>query len=94
MDSPTLTQYIALIVLYRNGPQGSAIFHCVAVNNVAHSLTHGAEPFLRSNQLCSYSRNSHHFMESEGSLRCPQQPSTGPYSEPDESNPYHLILPL
>jgi hypothetical protein len=32
-----------------------------------HSLTHGAEPFLRSRQLCSYSRTSQHFMEPGGS---------------------------
>jgi hypothetical protein len=42
-----------------------------------HSLTHGAEPFLRSCQLCSYSRTSQHFMEPEGSLLCSQEPSTG-----------------
>jgi hypothetical protein len=29
------------------------------------SLTHGAEPFLRSCQLCSYSRTSQHFMKPE-----------------------------
>jgi hypothetical protein len=34
------------------------------------TLTHGAEPFLRSRQLCSYSRTSQHFMETEGSLPC------------------------
>jgi len=27
-------------------------------------------------------------MEPEGSLRCSQQPATGPYSEPDESSPH------
>ncbi|PNF14089.1 hypothetical protein B7P43_G01064, partial [Cryptotermes secundus] len=37
-------------------------------------LTHGAEPFLRSRQLCSYSRISQHFMEPECSLPCSQQP--------------------
>jgi hypothetical protein len=26
-------------------------------------ITHGAEPFSRSRQLCSYSRTSQHFME-------------------------------
>jgi hypothetical protein len=34
------------------------------------SLTHGAEPFLRSCQLCSYSRTCQHFIEPEGSLPC------------------------
>jgi hypothetical protein len=33
-------------------------------------LTYGAEPFLRSRQLCSYS--TEHFMEPEGSLPCSQ----------------------
>jgi hypothetical protein len=50
---------------------------------LALSLTHGAEPFLRSRQLCSYSRTSQCFMETEGSLPRSQEPSTGPYPEPD-----------
>jgi hypothetical protein len=33
-------------------------------------------------------------MELEGSLPCPQEPSTGPYLEPDESSPYPLNLLL
>jgi hypothetical protein len=33
-------------------------------------------------------------MEAEGSLPCSQEPSTGPYPEPDQSSPYHLILAL
>jgi hypothetical protein len=37
---------------------------------LSHSLTHGAEPFLRSCQLCSHSRNSQHFMEPKSSLSC------------------------
>jgi hypothetical protein len=31
-------------------------------------------------------------MKSEGSLLCSQEPSTGPYPEPDHSSPYHPIL--
>jgi hypothetical protein len=31
-------------------------------------------------------------MEPEGSLPCPQEPSTDPYSESEQSNPYHPIL--
>jgi hypothetical protein len=32
----------------------------VSSGMVDHSLTHGAEPFLRSCQLCSHSRTSQH----------------------------------
>jgi hypothetical protein len=31
-------------------------------------------------------------MEPESSLPCSQEPSIGPYPEPDESSPYHPIL--
>jgi hypothetical protein len=57
------------------------------------SLTRGAEPFLRSCQLCNYSRTYQNFMEPEVLLPCSQDPSTGPY-QPDQSNPYHPILSL
>jgi hypothetical protein len=33
-------------------------------------------------------------MEAEGSFPSPQEPSTGPYPEPDESSPHHPILSL
>jgi hypothetical protein len=36
-------------------------------SKIHHSLTQGAEPFLRSCQLCSCSRTSQHLMEPEGS---------------------------
>jgi hypothetical protein len=54
-------------------------------------LIYGAEPFLRSCQLCSPSGNTQHFMEPEGSIPCSQEPSTGPYPEPYQSNPLHSI---
>jgi hypothetical protein len=52
--------------------------HCYRLNEDPHSVnpaisylrTHGAEPFLRSRQFCSYSRISQHFMEPEDSLPC------------------------
>jgi hypothetical protein len=31
-------------------------------------------------------------MEPEGSLPCSQEPSTGPYSEPEQSNPLNYKL--
>jgi hypothetical protein len=31
-------------------------------------------------------------MEPEGSLQCSQEPSTGPYPDPDESSTYDPIL--
>jgi hypothetical protein len=55
-----------------------------------NSLTHGAEPFLRSRQLCSHSRTSHNFMDPEGSLPCSQGPSTGPIVS--QINPIYTIL--
>jgi hypothetical protein len=56
-------------------------------------LTHGAEPFLRSRQLCSHSRTYQHFMVPEGSLPCSQEPYNGPHPELYQSNPHHPILP-
>jgi hypothetical protein len=53
-------------------------------------LTHGAEPFFKSRQLCSHSRTSQPFMEPEGSTPRSHEPSTGPYPEPYQSNPHHL----
>jgi hypothetical protein len=57
-------------------------------------LTYGAEPFLRSCQLCNHSGISQNFMEPESSSPYSQEPSTGPYPEPHRSSPYHPILSL
>jgi hypothetical protein len=57
----------------------------------AYLLIYGAEPVLRSRQLCSPSGTPQHFMEPEGSIQCSQEPSTGPYPEPYQSTPFHPI---
>jgi hypothetical protein len=41
-----------------------------------------------------YSEKTKHVMEPEVSIPCSQEPSTGPYPEPYQSNPLHPILSL
>jgi hypothetical protein len=63
------------------------LIHIIKFEHNSTYLTYGADPFLRSCQLCSHSRTSQHFMEPEGSLWCSQELSTAPYPEPDRSSP-------
>jgi hypothetical protein len=85
---------------WRNSIRMSSAFKLMSLHtlctleHISYLLIHGAEPFLRSRQLCSHSRSSQHFMEPEGSIPCSQEPSTGPYPEPYQSNPLHPILVL
>jgi hypothetical protein len=51
---------------------------CFWTRILTYLLIYGAEAFLRSCQLCSPSGTHQHFMEPEGSIPCPQEPSTGP----------------
>jgi hypothetical protein len=92
----TLISFLAKVVRLSKFYQGADLFQypssdrveeSAATNSLTpqqltHSLTHGAEPFLRSCQLCSHSRTSQRFMEPEDSLPRSQEPSTGPYPEP------------
>jgi hypothetical protein len=83
-----------LSVLRTHAIAGQLITEKVRNINYIYLLTYGAQPFLRSYQLCSHSRTYQHVMEPEGSLPCSQEPSTGHYPRPDRSSPYHPILSL
>ena len=50
------------------------------------SCSREANCFLASQELSS------HFVEPKGSLLCSQEPTTCPYSEPDESNPIPILF--
>jgi hypothetical protein len=82
-------KFICTLLLHKLTYSSRPIHYTATI--LTYLLTYGAEPSLRSCQLCSHSRTSQHFMEPEGSLPCSQNPSTGPYSEPDRSNPSHFI---
>jgi hypothetical protein len=56
-------------------------------------LTHSLKELSPSWQTTKCAA-SQHFIEPEGLLPCSQEPSTGPYPEPDQSNPHHPILIL
>jgi hypothetical protein len=58
------------------------------IHYTSYDWLHGAEPFLRSCQFCSYSRISLNFVEPEGLLPRSQEPSTCSYPETDRSGPY------
>jgi hypothetical protein len=61
------------------------------LSNLLNDEFHVAETLLRRRQSLNYPRISQNFMESEGSLPCSQNPSTGPYPEADHSSAYHPI---
>jgi hypothetical protein len=54
-------------------------------------LTVWSTVLLEKLPFLSYSRYHLPSMETEGSLPCSQQQATGPYIEPDASNPHPLI---
>ena len=56
-------------------------------------LLHGAESFLSSWLVCSYSRNSPHITEPQGSLPHSQASATCLYPGPAQSSPYTHIPP-
>jgi hypothetical protein len=87
ISTPSSSLIPSVYLLHLGGDTKSHIYIKQQIKLITHSLTHGAEPFLRSCQLCSHSRTSRRFMETEGSLPPSQKPSTGPYPEPDRSNP-------
>ena len=70
--------------------QGHSAFYTVGTPN---SKLHKAVFFLRSEEVLSYSKNSLHFLELEGSLPHSQASAACPYPQPDKSSPC-LLIPL
>jgi len=56
--------------------------------NKYFDLTNYIAQSLFEKLIDTQSRNSLPYMEREGSLLCSQQPTAGPYPEPDESSPH------
>ena len=66
----------------------------VTVLPCQYYLLHGAESFLRSfEKVCSWSRNSPHFTETEGLLSHSQASAICPYPGPAQSSLYTHIPP-
>jgi hypothetical protein len=65
------------------------LINCPRPNKGLYLLTYGAEPFLRSRQLCSLSRISQHFMETKVSLTCSDSPQLVPIVS--QIDPVHTI---
>jgi hypothetical protein len=52
------------------------------------TITHSMElSYFEKQPVAQLFKMSQHFMEPEISLPCSQRPSTGPYSETDQSSP-------
>jgi hypothetical protein len=84
-----LVHFRCVIRLHSLGHENSFLFRFFP--RITHSLTRGAEPFLRSRQLCSYSRTYQHFMELAGSLPCSQEHWSLSWARSTQSIPSHPI---
>jgi hypothetical protein len=69
-------------------------YHFILYSLSADSIIKWSTKFLELSSSweaasCAAIKNFPTFMESEGSLPCSQEPSTGPYPESDQSSSYH-----
>jgi hypothetical protein len=63
----------------------------VLCKHTSHKLIPWRWALLEKLPVMQLLKNFQTFMEPKSSLSCSQEPSTGPYPEPDQSSPYHPI---
>jgi hypothetical protein len=75
------------IILFQYKSQFTKVFNVNPGNQGSPNTYLRNWALLEKLELYSHARTSQDFMEPEGPLPCSQEPSTGPYPEPDQSSP-------
>jgi hypothetical protein len=62
-----------------------------SIMSLSYLLPYGAKPFLRSCQFTGTQELPSTLWNPTDHYRCSQEPSNGPYPEPDRSSPHHPL---